>query len=191
MGILTIFTFDFQPASAQDSCYAVYNQSFAETRITDGQPKSTRIQARYSTLVEYDGTTTSRAFRTWQLNGRRNLTLIDDASVVSACTILNQGSRQILVSFWDSLPTGRHFSWSIGPLKSYPLAGRSVLLPSTVLTKGVGVPKDSDLNLKEYAVTGVLDLPATQAVNNANPATDEEAEEALISYYQGKGFRFN
>lgn len=154
-------------------------------------PSPPESRHRYFTLVKYDGATSSRAFQTRQLNGRRNLTLIDDTSVVSACTILNQGSRQILISFWDSLPTGQHFSWSTGPLKSYPLAGRSVLLPSIVLTKGMGVPKDSDPNLKEYGMTGGLDLPATQALNNAIPATDEDAKDTSISYYQGKGFRFN
>jgi len=177
-------------AQDQDSCYVVYNQTFSETRITDGQPKSTRLSAKYLTLAEYDGTT-SRAFRTWELRGKKSYTLIDDEDVVFSCSVLTQGTRKIHVSYWNSFPGGRHFSWSTGQLKSYILSGRTFLLPTPVLTKGVGVPKDSDLNLKEYGVTGVLDLPATQAVNNANPATDEKAEEALISHFQGKGFRFN
>jgi len=177
---------------AQDSTYyAVYNQTFSETRIVNGQATSTRTQAKYLTLTEFDGTTTSRSFRTWQLNGKKAYTLIDATDVVSICTILNQGSKRILVSYWDSLPTGRHFSWSTGQLKSYTLAGRSVLLPANNQTRGVGVPKDSDLNFKEYSAIGVLDLPATQYVNSKNPADDDQAEAALQTYYTSKGFRFN
>ena len=177
---------------AQDSTYyAVYNQTFSETRIVNGQANSTRTQTKYLTLTEFDGTTTSRSFRTWQLNGKKAYTLIDATDVVSICTILNQGSKRILVSYWDSLPTGRHFSWSTGQLKSYSIAGQSVLLPATIQTRGVGVPKDSDLNLKEYSAIGVLDLPATQYVNAQNPADDEQAETALQAYYISKGFRFN
>ena len=178
---------------AQDSFhYAVYAQTFSETRIVDGQATSTRTQAKYLTLVEFNGTTSTRSFRTWQLNGRNKAyTLIDDDDVVSTCATLNQGSKKILVSYWDSLPTGRHFSWSTGQLKSYTIAGQSVLLPAIIQTRGVGVPKDSDLNFKEYSVIGVLDLPATQYVNTQNPADDDQAKAALQTYYTSKGFRFN
>jgi len=178
-------------AQDPDFFYAVYNQNFSETRITDGQALATTLKAKYLTLVETDGLTSNRAFRTWQLNGKKNYTLLDDTSVLATCSVLDQGTKKVLVSYWDSLPTGRHFNWSTGKLKGFTLAGRSVLLPPTVLTKGVGVPKDSDPNLKEYAATGVLDFPATQAVNNANPLTDEDAENALKSYYQSKGFNFD
>ena len=178
---------------AQDSFhYAVYAQTFSETRIVDGQATSARSQAKYLTLVEFNGTTSTRSFRTWQLNGRNKAyTLIDDDDVVSTCATLNQGSKKILVSYWDSLPTGRHFSWSTGQLKSYSIAGQSVLLPAIIQTRGVGVPKDSDLNFKEYSVIGVLDLPATQYVNTRNPADDDQAKAALQTYYTSKGFRFN
>ena len=178
---------------AQDSFhYAVYAQTFSETRIVDGQATFTRSQAKYLTLVEFNGTTSTRSFRTWQLNGRNKAyTLIDDDDVVSTCATLNQGSKKILVSYWDSLPTGRHFSWSTGQLKSYSIAGQSVLLPAIIQTRGVGVPKDSDLNFKEYSVIGVLDLPATQYVNTQNPADDDQAKAALQTYYTSKGFRFN
>jgi len=177
---------------AQDSTYyAVYNQTFSETQIVNGQANSTRTQKKYLTLTEFDGTTTSRSFRTWQLNGKKAYTLIDATDVVSICTILNQGSKRILVSYWDSLPTGRHFSWSTGQLKSYTIAGQSVLLPAIIQTRGVGVPKDSDLSLKEYSVVGVLDLPATQYVSAQNPADDAQAGAALQAYYISKGFRFN
>ena len=178
---------------AQDSIhYAVYAQTFSETRIVNGRATSIRSQAKYLTLVEFEGTTSTRTFRTWQLNGKKKAyTLIDDDDVVSTCATLNQGSKKILVSYWDSLPTGRHFSWSTGQLKSYPIAGQSVLLPANIQTRGVGVPKDSDLSLKEYSATGVLDLPATQYVNAKNPADDDQAETALQAYYTSKGFRFN
>jgi len=177
---------------AQDSTYyAVYNQTFSETRIVNGQANSTRTQTKYLTLTEFDGTTTSRSFRTWQLNGKKAYTLIDATDVVSICTILNQGSKRILVSYWDSLPTGRHFSWSTGQLKSYSIAGQSVLLPAIIQTRGVGVPKDSDLNFKEYSAIGVLDLPATKYVNTQNPADDAQAGAALQAYCISKGFRFN
>lgn len=178
---------------AQDSTYyAVYNQTFSETRIVDGQATSTRSQAKYLTLVEFNGTTSTRSFRTWQLNGKNKAySLIDDDDVVSTCATLNQGSKKILVSYWDSLPTGRHFSWSTGQLKSYTIAGQSVLLPAIIQTRGVGVPKDSDLSLKEYSAVGVLDLPATQYVSAQNPADDDQAETALQAYYTSKGFRFN
>lgn len=193
--ILSFIVFAFLGAGhleAEDStCYAVYNQTFSETRIVEGQSTSTRTQSKYLTLTEYNGTTTSRAFRTWELRGKKSYTLIDDNDVVFLCSILNQGTRKILVSYWDALPTGRHFSWSTGQLKSYTLAGKSYLLPPTVLTKGVGVPKDSDLNFKEYSATGVLDLPATQYVNAQNPADDDQAEAVLQTYYTSKGFRFN
>jgi hypothetical protein len=177
---------------AQDSTYyAVYTQTFFETRIVNEQANSTRTQTKHLTLTEFDGTTTSRSFRTWQLNGKKAYTLIDATDVVSICTILNQGSKRILVSYWDSLPTGRHFSWSTGQLKSYTLAGRSVLLPANNQTRGVGVPRDSDLNLKEYSAISVLDLPATQYINAQNPADDDQAEATLQTYYTSKGFRFN
>jgi len=193
--VLSFILLVFPAASclkAQDSTYyAVFAQTFSETRIVDGQANSTRTQAKYLTLVEFNGTTSTRSFRTWQLNGKKAYTLIDATDVVSICTILNQGSKRILVSYWDSLPTGRHFSWSTGQLKSYTLAGRSVLLPANNQTRGVGVPKDSDLNLKEYSAIGVLDLPATQYVNAKNPADDDQAEAALHTYYTSKGFRFN
>ena len=184
------------PAShlkAQDSFhYAVYAQTFSETRIVDGQTTSTRSQAKYLTLVEFNGTTSTRSFRTWQLNGKNKAySLIDDDDVVSTCATLNQGSKKILVSYWDSLPTGRHFSWSTGQLKSYSIAGQSMLLPAIIQTRGVGVPKDSDLSLKEYSVVGVLDLPATQYVSAQNPADDDQAKAALQAYYISKGFRFN
>ena len=178
---------------AQDSFhYAVYAQTFSETRIVDGQATSTRSQAKYLTLVEFNGTTSTRSFRTWQLNGKNKAySLIDDDDVVSTCATLNQGSKKILVSYWDSLPTGRHFSWSTGQLKSYTIAGQSVLLPAIIQTRGVGVPKDSDLSLKEYSAVGVLDLPATQYVSAQKPADDDQAETALQAYYTSKGFRFN
>jgi hypothetical protein len=193
---LAVFILLVLPATsclkAQDSTYyAVYNQTFSETRIVNGQANSTRTQTKYLTLTEFDGTTTSRSFRTWQLNGKKAYTLIDATDVVSICTILNQGSKRILVSYWDSLPTGRHFSWSTGQLKSYSIAGQSVLLPAIIQTRGVGVPKDSDLNFKEYSTIGVLDLPATQYVNTQNPADDDQAKAALQAYYTSKGFRFN
>ena len=193
---LAVFILLVLPATsclkAQDSFhYAVYAQTFSETRIVNGQANSTRTQTKYLTLTEFDGTTTSRSFRTWQLNGKKAYTLIDDDDVVSTCATLNQGSKRILVSFWDSLPTGRHFSWSTGQLKSYSIAGQSVLLPAIIQTRGVGVPKDSDLNLKEYSAIGVLDLPATQYVNTQNPADDDQAKAALQTYYTSKGFRFN
>ena len=178
---LAVFILLVLPATsclkAQDSFhYAVYAQTFSETRIVNGQANSTRTQTKYLTLTEFDGTTTSRSFRTWQLNGKKAYTLIDDDDVVSTCATLNQGSKKILVSYWDSLPTGRHFSWSTGQLKSYSIAGQSVLLPAIIQTRGVGVPKDSDLNFKEYSVIGVLDLPATQYVNTRNPADDDQAK---------------
>ena len=193
---LAVFILLVLPATsclkAQDSFhYAVYAQTFSETRIVNGQANSTRTQTKYLTLTEFDGTTTSRSFRTWQLNGKKAYTLIDDDDVVSTCATLNQGSKRILVSFWDSLPTGRHFSWSTGQLKSYSIAGQSVLLPAIIQTRGVGVPKDSDLNLKEYSAIGVLDLPATQYVNTQNPADDDQAKAALQAFYTSKGFRFN
>jgi hypothetical protein len=179
-------------APAQFSHYAVYAQTFSETQIVDGQATSTRSQAKYLTLVEFNGTTSTRSFRTWQLNGKNKAySLIDDDDVVSTCATLNQGSKKILVSYWDSLPTGRHFSWSTGQLKSYTIAGQSVLLPAIIQTRGVGVPKDSDLSLKEYSVVGVLDLPATQYVSAQNPADDAQAGAALQAYYISKGFRFN
>ena len=160
-----------------------------ETRILDGQARSTQIQAKYLTLSEFDGDT-SRSFRTWQLGTRRSYLLIDDNSVVSPWTILSQGSRKFFVSYWNSMPGGRHFSWSTGVMKSYPVAGRSVLLPSPVQTRGIGVPMGSDTNLKEYSVNGTLDLPATQYVNAQNPADDEDAAAALIAYYTSRGFTF-
>jgi len=189
--ILLVFSTASHLKAQESFHYAVYAQTFFETRIVDGQATSTRSQAKYLTLTEFDGTTTSRSFRTWQLNGKKAYTLIDATDVVSICTILNQGSKRILVSYWDSLPTGRHFSWSTGQLKSYSIAGQSVLLPATIQTRGVGVPKDSDLNLKEYSAIGVLDLPATKYVNTQNPADDAQAGAALQAYCISKGFRFN
>jgi len=136
--------------------------------------------------MDFDGSSSSRSFRTWQLASRRSYSLMEDAS----CRILNQGSRKILVTCYNSLPEGRHFSWSTSQLTSYPVAGRSVLLPSPVQTRGIGVPMGSDTNLKEYSVNGTLDLPATQYVNAQNPADDEDAAAALIAYYTSKGFAF-
>lgn len=187
--ILWLAAIQVLPA-VEEPCFAVYAQSFSETRITDGQPSSTRTTAKYLTLTEYDGSTASRSFRTWQL-ARKKYTLVDDADVVSTCAILNQGTRKTLVSYWNSFPAGRHFSWSTGPLKNYPLSpSRTVQLPSTVLTRGIGVPKDAESNLKEYSVVGVLDLPATQYINALDPADDTSAEAALKAYYVSKGFQF-
>jgi hypothetical protein len=171
------------------SVYVVYAQSFSETRIVDGQAGPSRTQVKYLTLTEYDGNT-SRNFRTWQRSGSKSYLLADDNSVDQPCSILNQGSKKILVSYWNSFPGGRHFSWSTGPLKSYLVAGQTVLLPSPVQTRGVGVPMGSDTNLKEYSSTGTLDLPATQYVNAQNPADDGDAAYALMAYYTTKGFTF-
>lgn len=171
------------------SLYVVYTQSFTETRISDGQATATRSQAKYLTLTEYDGST-SRNFRTWQLSGRKSYLLYDDTSVSFTCSILNQGPKNILVSYWNSFPGGRHFSWSTGLLKPYSVAGQTVQLASPVQTKGVGVPMGSDTNLKEFSSTGTLDLPATQYVNEQNPADDDEAITALMDYFTRKGFTF-
>ncbi|NBT47885.1 MAG: hypothetical protein EBT07_08730 [Actinobacteria bacterium] len=171
------------------SVYVVYAQSFSETRITDGVATPSRTQVKYLTLTEYDGNT-SRNFRTWQLSGRKTYLLYDDTSVTFTCSILNQGSKKMLVSYWDSLPAGRHFSWSTGLLKPYSVAGQTVQLASPVQTKGVGVPMGSDTNFKEYSSTGTLDLPATQYVNAQNPADDDDAAYALMAYYTTKGFTF-
>lgn len=179
-------------ASAQDdSYYAVYTQSFSETRITDGQAGSSRTRATYLTLMDFDGSTSNRSFRTWQLTSRRSYSLMEDASVISSCRILNQGSKKTLVTWYNSLPAGRHFSWSVSQLTSYLVAGRNVWLPRSTTTRGLGVPTDSDPNLKEYSVASVLDLPATRYVNEQNPISDEEAEEALVGFLTARGFRFN
>jgi hypothetical protein len=171
------------------SVYVVYAQSFSETRLVDGQAGPSRTQVKYLTLTEYDGNT-SRNFRTWQRTGSKSYLLHDDTSVTFTCSILNQGSKKILVSYWDSLPAGRHFSWSTGLLKPYSVAGQTVQLASPVQTKGVGVPMGSDTSLKEYSSTGTLDLPATQYVNAQNPADDGDAAYALMAYYTTKGFTF-
>ncbi|NBU72358.1 MAG: hypothetical protein EBS53_13110 [Bacteroidetes bacterium] len=171
------------------SVYVVYAQSFSETRIADGQAGSSRTQVKYLTLTEYDGSI-NRNFRTWQRSGNKSYLLLDDDSVELTCAILDQGSKKILVSYWNSFPGGRHFSWSTGPLKSYSVAGQTVLLASPVQTRGVGVPMGSDTNLKEYSSTGTLDLPATQYVNAQNPADDDDAAAALMAYYTAKGFTF-
>lgn len=190
-GILAIFALASRPASAQDSSYyAVFTQSFSETRITDGQAGTTRTRATYLSLMDFDGSSSNRSFRTWQLTSKRAYTLIEDESVISTCRILNQGSRKILITWYNSLPAGRHFSSSTSQLFSYPVAGRNVLLPRSATTRGLGVPTDSDPNYKEYSVASVLDLPATRYVNEQDPASDEEAEAALIAYYTSKGFAF-
>lgn len=170
------------------SVYVVYTQTFSETRISDGQATSSRSQSKYLTLTKYDGDTSTN-FRTWQLSGKKGYTLIDDSDVTLFCSILNQGSKKILVSYWNSYP-GRHFSWSTGLLKPYSVAGQTVQLASPVQTRGVGVPMGSDTNLKEYSSTGTLDLPATRYVNERNPADKDDAEAALMAYYASKGFTF-
>jgi len=190
LGIAGISVLGVTLASAQDaSYYAVYSQSFSETRITDGETGTTRTRANLS-LMDFDGSSSSRSFRTWQLTSKRAYTLIEDESVISTCRILNQESRKILITWYNSLPAGRHFSSSTSQLFSYPVAGRNVLLPRSATTRGLGVPTDSDPNYKEYSVASVLDLPATRYVNEQDPASDEEAEAALIAYYTSKGFAF-
>jgi hypothetical protein len=169
--------------------YAIYNQSFSETRITDGQPKSSRMQVKYLVLSEYDPGGI-RSFRTWQRNGK-SYTLVDDDVVYQTVSTLKQGSKKIFVSYWNSFPGGRHFSWSTGLLESYSVAGQPVLLASPLQTKGVGVPTGSDTNLKEYSATGMLDSIATDYVNRQNPANDDEAEAKLKEYYTAKGYTFS
>lgn len=190
-GISAIAFLGVFPALAQDdSYYAVYSQSFSETRITDGQAGTSRTRATYLTLMDFDGASSSRSFRTWQLASRRSYSLIEDASILSSCRILNQGSRKILVTWYNSLPEGRHFSWSVSQLTSYLVAGRNVWLPRATTTRGLGVPTDSDPNLKEYSVASVLDLPATRYVNEQDPVSDEEAEQALVQFLTARGFQF-
>jgi len=53
------------------------------------------------------------------------------------------------------------------------------------------VPTDSDPNLKEYFVATVLDLPATRYVNEQDPVSDEETEQALVQFLTARGFQFN
>lgn len=71
------------------------------------------------------------------------------------------------------------------------MAGRNVWLPRLTTTRGLGVPTDSDPNLKEYFVATVLDLPATRYVNEQDSVSDEETEQALVEFFTARGFQFN
>lgn len=188
----TLFFLSLSPGWCDD--YAVYWQSFRGVKTIDNQLQPESITKTIVTLINFSLFPDSLIVCSYALEGKK-FTPEGSDQKFSKGKVLTQGSTKTHFSYLDETEGGgQHFSWSTGKLKTFTLGGKAFDLPPCVITKGVGVPRETDnpVYFKEYRVVGVLWKEAT-AVVNTPPAdsSDSKATTALVNYLTSQGYTFN